>query len=160
MMQLVADDIGLQVMLTLSPVLVRGDPGLLSQMFANLFENAIKYGAEGGVVEIGLSSAKGLAVLTVADRGLGIPEASREAIFLPGRRLDRGRVEEGYGYGLAFVRTVVLAHGGKIRVEDARPGARFVVELPLAAPTLAMAGREDRSPSHSKSGSARALARP
>ncbi|GLX01713.1 ATP-binding protein [Microtetraspora sp. NBRC 16547] len=74
------------------------------------------------------------AVLTVTDDGPGIPEEDRERVFDRFTRLDsaRSRDDGGAGLGLAIVRETVRAHGGSVHLEDAAPGLRAVVRLPLA----------------------------
>jgi two-component system OmpR family sensor kinase len=71
-------------------------------------------------------------VLTVEDDGPGVPEDLRERVF---ERFVRGEGDRGSssGLGLSIVRAVVESHGGTVALEDARPGARFVVRLPPAA---------------------------
>lgn len=131
MMQLLADEREMTVSLALQPIEVVGERGLLAQLFANLLQNAVKYGPAGSEIQVVLSAVGAWAQLVVQDSGQGVPVEDREAIFLPRRRLSRDSAIEGFGYGLAIVRSIATAHGGKIWVEDAAPGARFVVWLPL-----------------------------
>ena len=80
------------------------------------------------------------ACIAVEDEGPGISVADRERIWSPYVRLRRERSasQEGSGIGLAVVRELTLLHGGTSWVEESSGGgARFVVELPLAAPTAA-----------------------
>ena len=132
MMQLLADERDMTVRLALQPIEVVGEQGLLTQMFANLLQNAVKYGPAGSEIQVALTAVGAWAQLVVQDSGQGVPVEDREAIFLPRRRLSRDSEIEGFGYGLAIVRSIVTAHGGKIWVEEAAPGARFVVWLPLS----------------------------
>jgi two-component system, OmpR family, sensor kinase len=73
----------------------------------------------------------GEAILTVEDDGPGVPEELRDQIF---ERFVRGAGDRGSssGLGLSIVRAVAESHGGRVDLEDARPGARFVVRLPRA----------------------------
>jgi signal transduction histidine kinase len=73
----------------------------------------------------------GDAVLTVEDDGPGVPAELREQVF---ERFVRGEGDRGSssGLGLSIVRAVAESHGGRVELEDADPGARFVVRLPLA----------------------------
>ena len=72
--------------------------------------------------------------MSVADDGPGIPEQDRQRVFERFTRLDyaRDRDHGGSGLGLAIVRELAQAHGGTVRIEDARPGARFVVRAARA----------------------------
>ncbi|WP_327085078.1 HAMP domain-containing histidine kinase [Nonomuraea sp. NBC_01738] len=108
------------------PVVVRGDALDLSRVLTNLMDNAVRHTAS--KVEVALTAD---AVLTVTDDGPGIPEDDRERVFNRFTRLDSGRSrdEGGAGLGLAIVRETVRAHGGTVRLEDAAPGLRVVVEL-------------------------------
>jgi two-component system sensor histidine kinase TctE len=114
---------------------IRGDKVALREMLRNLVDNALHYAPEGDV-EIGAQALPGgRVVLTVSDRGPGIPEDEKEAVL---ERFRRGRSAEGLpgsGLGLAIVRTVVDAHGGTLSLQ-ARAGGGLVVSvtLPLATP--------------------------
>lgn len=129
--------------LNLEPDLViqEGDAGRLRQVFVNLLQNAAKYTPQESPVEVSIrrDTESGL-VVRVDDRGDGIPEEEREAIFDRFRR-GRDQTVQGTGIGLYLVRTLVEAHGGRVWVE-ARPdgpGARFVVTLPVFASSAEMA---------------------
>ena len=110
-------------------VRIRGSRHLLSQALANLLDNALKY-AGGGEIQIGVSHGDGRAVLEVADRGQGIPEADRETVFNRFVRLERSRSTPGNGLGLSLVRAVVRRHQGTIELVDNRPGLRIRLEFP------------------------------
>ena len=106
-----------------------GDPALLTQMLANLVENAIRHGRAGGRVSL----AVGAEGIVVADDGPGIPEAEREKVFRRFHRLDASRSTPGSGLGLALVRAVADLHGIGIVLEDAAPGLRARLALPRTA---------------------------
>ena len=114
---------------------VRGDATALRRALLNLIENAIKYTPPGGKVELSLTTADGMAVITVSDTGIGLDPADANRIFEPFVRLDAARARDtgGAGLGLAIARSIAVAHGGTLTVES-RPGAgsRFVLRLPLA----------------------------
>lgn len=120
---------------------VIGDRDALTRVAQNLLDNALRHART--TVAVALTAIDGRAVLTVTDDGPGIPADQRERVFDRFTRLDdaRSRDAGGTGLGLAIVRDVVLQHGGDVGVEDATPGARLVVRLPLA-------GSVDRSPAH------------
>ena len=108
-----------------------GDRDALARVVQNLLDNALRHADTSVAVAL---TATDRAVLTVVDDGPGIPTDQRERVFDRFTRLDdaRGRDAGGTGLGLAIVRDVVRHHGGDVRIEDADPGARFVVRLPLA----------------------------
>jgi signal transduction histidine kinase len=109
---------------------VMGDAVALARVFDNLIGNGVRHAASR--VQVGVSREGTTAKVYVADDGPGVPEADRERIFERFTRLDDGRSRDrgGSGLGLAIVRGLVDLHGGEVHVEDAAPGARFVVLLP------------------------------
>ncbi|HKZ07434.1 MAG TPA: HAMP domain-containing sensor histidine kinase [Methylomirabilota bacterium] len=113
-------------------VVVRGDPRLLRRLIRNLVDNAQRYGAP--PVEVHVRAAGGHAELTVLDQGAGIPDAEREDVFRPFRRLG-GDAGAGTGLGLALVRQIARRHGGEARYLG-RVGSRtgFVVTVPVSPP--------------------------
>lgn len=113
------------------PLIVDGDRDELHRLVINLVENAIRHTPPGTTVTISAAPDGDGALLTVADDGPGIPAEQRARIF---ERFVRQSGDRGgsTGLGLAIVRTVADAHGGSVSVEDADPGSRFVVRLPLA----------------------------
>lgn len=120
-------------------LVVTGDGDALEQVVLNLLNNAEKYAGEGGEIRVELDSVPGdRAVLSVMDRGKGIPRALREKVFEKFYRVDDSihAGVEGSGIGLALCRQLVEKHGGEIRCE-LRPGGgtAFVVELPLRQET-------------------------
>ena len=117
------------------------DAGAIGQSLANLLDNAQKYSGSARDIDVALDREGDLAVVTVADHGLGIPKDEQAKIFDRFHRVSTGLVHDvkGSGLGLAIVRHIVEAHGGRIEVES-RPGegSRFRILLPLA-PALAPA---------------------
>jgi signal transduction histidine kinase len=113
---------------------VAGDPGHLTQVFANLVGNAIKYRAGAApVVRVDAVSGDGVWDVAVTDNGVGIDPRDHQRIFGMFRRVDQSDGVDGSGVGLAIVKKLVERGGGSIRVESARgAGARFVVTLPAA----------------------------
>jgi signal transduction histidine kinase len=100
-------------------------------MLDNLIDNATRHAATG--VRVRVQHAGPWAELSVTDDGPGIPPADRERVFARFTRLDEGRSrdEGGAGLGLAIVRETARAHGGDACLEDAEPGLRAVVLLPV-----------------------------
>jgi two-component system sensor histidine kinase ChvG len=120
------------------PLAVPGEGARLERVFANLIENAISFSPPGGTVRIAGSNDGDLIEIDVADEGPGVPEEERYAIFRRFHSVRPGGEAFGQhsGLGLAIARTIVEGHGGMIAVEsrsDNREGARFVVQLPVAA---------------------------
>ena len=112
-----------------------GDRELVTQMLANLVENAVRHGREGGRVEVALERAPGGgAVVTVADDGTGIPAAEREHVFRRFHRLDAARSSPGTGLGLALVKAVADLHGMAVELSDNAPGLRVAVSVPAPPP--------------------------
>ncbi|MCU1657058.1 MAG: signal transduction histidine kinase [Pseudonocardiales bacterium] len=109
---------------------VLGDRAALARVVANLIDNAVRHAT--GVVTIDLHDDGTAVVLSVADDGHGIAPADHARVFERFTRLDDARSRDvgGAGLGLAIVRDIVAAHEGSVRIEDNRPGARFVVTLP------------------------------
>jgi len=83
-----------------------------------------------GEVRIRVFRREGGAVLEVADRGQGIPEADRETVFDRFVRLERSRTTPGNGLGLSLVRAIVRRHSGTVELIDNRPGLRVRIKLP------------------------------
>ena len=125
--------------------IIEGDRHLLSQAVANLLDNALKYGGDGGEVAVRVGRRGGRAVIEVADRGPGIPEADRESVFDRFVRLEPSRSTPGNGLGLSLVRAVARRHGGTVTLADnypsglqmpCLPGLKVQIELPLCVPAL------------------------
>ncbi|HRL06363.1 MAG TPA: CHASE2 domain-containing protein [Brevundimonas diminuta] len=112
--------------------LVQGDPALLRRLTTNLLDNALKYGPEGGVIQVSLTGAqedgRPVCVLSVSDQGPGLSEEAARRLFQPFGH--GGADHRGAGLGLAFVRTVAERHGGTIRHQPGSPGATFILTLP------------------------------
>ncbi|MFM7271271.1 MAG: ATP-binding protein [Actinomycetes bacterium] len=111
---------------------VRADPEGLRRVVGNLIENAHKYGSTPVTVTVS-PDAEGHVVLSVIDRGPGIPVGERERIFERFYRTDPNGVQPGLGLGLSIVRGVVEQSGGHVWVEDA-PGGGAAFRVALHAP--------------------------
>jgi len=112
--------------------MVNGDRLALERLVQNLIDNAIQYA---GSAELIVRRQIDRALLTVADRGPGVPEAELERMFEPFERQERSRSRStgGLGLGLTIARSIVQAHGGSISAAN-RPGGGLAVtvELPSA----------------------------
>jgi two-component system, OmpR family, phosphate regulon sensor histidine kinase PhoR len=114
---------------------IRGDSGRLRDVLQNLLDNAVQYTpASGHIVASAVVDGANI-VFTVADNGIGIPQAEQERIFERFYRVDEGRSREvgGTGLGLSIARHIAEAHGGRIWVESAiGQGSRFHFSVPIA----------------------------
>lgn len=120
---------------TEDPVIIQGNAEMLRRAVRNLVENALNHTSEGSTVEI-MVTADGL--VSVLDRGPGVPAEEREIIFERFWRRDR-RIGAA-GLGLSIVKRIVQAHGGTIKVKNRLVGgADFSMQFPLrqAAPAAA-----------------------
>jgi signal transduction histidine kinase len=110
---------------------VDGHPVLLGMVFGNLIANGLKYNRSARpVVEIGLVAADP-STIYVRDNGIGIAEEHHEAIFAMFRRLHGRKEYEGSGAGLAIVRKIIDAYGGRIWLEsEPGRGSTFFFSLP------------------------------
>ncbi len=112
---------------------VVGDAARLGRALGNVVDNAVRHARS--TVTIALAERDGLAVLSVADDGPGIPADRQDDVFERFTRLDGARSVStgGAGLGLAIARDIVEAHGGTISIDpEHHPGARLVISLPLA----------------------------
>lgn len=113
---------------------VKGDGEKLHQVMINLLSNACKYSPPGSAVVVGASLSEDRIIITVKDEGIGIPFEMRDKVFEKFYRIDNSdrRMVGGTGLGLALVKDIVDAHGGKIWIESRTPkGSAFYVSLPV-----------------------------
>ena len=106
----------------------------LYQILFNLAENAIKYNLPGGRVSLEAHSQGTVALITVEDTGVGIPEEDIDKVFDRFYRVDkaRSRAAGGTGLGLSIVRDTARRHGGEVEAQRREPeGTCFIVTLPL-----------------------------
>jgi signal transduction histidine kinase len=116
------------------PAPVLGDRELLRRAVENVLRNAIRHAPEGTTVELDFRKTPDLATITVRDHGTGVPNEALDRIFNPFFRVDddRSRASGGVGLGLAIARRAIDIHRGRIGAENAGPGLRVVIELPMA----------------------------
>jgi PAS domain S-box-containing protein len=130
---------GVDVELTIgsSPSFIVGDPGRLQQVVANLLSNALKFTPSGGHVQVRVERAASDVSIQVADDGEGISPEFLPAAFDRFRQAETGndRRHAGLGLGLAIVRELVHAHGGRVGAASAGSGkgSTFTVTLPIRA---------------------------
>jgi signal transduction histidine kinase len=119
----------------IAPRSVLADEAAIMQVFANLIENALKYGAPATRVEIGAKERAEGVEFFVRDFGEGIPKEHHARLFERFYRVDKARSREagGTGLGLAIVKHIVLSHCGSVRVESSSgAGSTFAFTLPYA----------------------------
>jgi signal transduction histidine kinase len=127
---------------TTGPVRAMADAGAVRQIVLNLLDNAVKYGAPGQTVTVGIAGSEQEVTVRVEDEGVGIPAADRQRVFEPFARLERSDAPRvsGSGIGLSVVRDLVAAHGGRVWVEAGTDGRGTRVSF-----TLTAASARDRS---------------
>ncbi|NEJ71850.1 two-component sensor histidine kinase [Rhizobium phaseoli] len=115
------------------PCLVRSDPAELAAILDVVVDNALRYTADHGQVDLAVLTHDDHAVLSVTDNGPGIPAELRERVFDRFYRIDPSKTD-GSGLGLAIARNLAGRYGGAIRLMDnpAGRGLRVVLEWPLA----------------------------
>jgi signal transduction histidine kinase len=145
-----AEDDGMTLKVKVAPTPVRGNRELISQALANLVENAIKYGkpvAQSAGTVVSMDSRQILieaqregehVLLSVTDRGPGIPEGDRRHAVERFVRLEASRTLPGSGLGLSLAAAVATLHGGELKLGDAHPGLVATLVLP------ARSGASDR----------------
>lgn len=115
------------------PVIL-GDKDLLASLLANLLDNALKYARNSATIAVKAICDEQGVTLVVQDGGPGIPPSEREKALRRFYRLDGSR--QGNGLGLSIVAALTSLHGGAVFLEDAEPGLRVRITLPIAAATL------------------------
>jgi signal transduction histidine kinase len=114
-----------------SPAMAMVDRTRITQVFANLLDNAIKYTPRGGDVVISTREEAGGVVASFRDSGVGIPLEEQDKIWTRLFRGDKSRSQRGLGLGLSLVKAVVEAHGGRVTVSSkVNEGSEFTVRLP------------------------------
>jgi two-component system, OmpR family, phosphate regulon sensor histidine kinase PhoR len=114
---------------------VRMDEDAMTLVLLNLVDNAVKYAGDGGEVSVRLRRAPGAVQLAVSDHGVGIAPEEQQRIFERFYRATAARTRNvrGSGIGLALVKHIAEAHGGRVEVESAvGRGSTFTVTLPVA----------------------------
>ena len=113
-------------------IYLNGNKNLLSQAISNLIDNAIKYGSDKNIINVGSSHNKDSVILWVSDRGPGILEKDKEKVLNRFTRLDSSRNTLGTGLGLSLVSSMIKFHKGSIELLDAKPKGLIVkLEIPI-----------------------------
>ncbi len=121
---------------------VSGDARRLQEVLQNLLDNAIQYTLPGGNIVLSAETRNDEVIFTVADTGIGIPQADQPRIFERFYRVDVARSREagGTGLGLSIAKHLIEGHGGRIWVEsEVGVGSKFHVSVPVFDPERATA---------------------
>jgi signal transduction histidine kinase len=110
--------------------IVDGDRELLTQLFANLIENAVRHSPRGTLIGADIAQQPGKLLAIVWDNGPGIPPAERENVFRRLYRLERARTTPGSGLGLSLVAAIAELHGASVQLNDNAPGLRVEISFP------------------------------
>ena len=120
---------------------IEGDEIHLLNVLRNLIDNALKYNLRAPEIRVRAESTKKGVRITVEDNGIGLQTPEMKRVFDKYYRVARGNVHDvkGFGLGLSYVKRIVQAHGGKVRVRsEAGQGSAFIVELPFRASSKTM----------------------
>lgn len=112
---------------------ITGDRELLTQLFANLIENAIRHTPAGTRIEISVTRQAAGLVAEVRDNGPGIPMHEHEKVFQRLYRLDKSRSTPGTGLGLSLVKAIADLHSATVSMRPRNPGVAAVVVFPTQA---------------------------
>ena len=125
--ELVAEEAGQSLVASIEDGLsLHGDAALLTQLFANLIENAVRHCPRGA--QIWLTATQGIEVM-VRDNGPGIPPERRPLVLRRFGRLDASRNSDGYGLGLPLASAIAELHDARLALEDARPGLCVIIRF-------------------------------
>ena len=135
-----AEEHGTSIRRAIAPGLtLTGNRELLGQAFANLIDNAVKYGADPArpkdPIDVTAKRLDGAIQVTVADHGPGVAPEDRARALDRFVRLEGSRSRPGSGLGLSMVAAIAKLHGGEVTLEDNAPGLRVVMTLPAAKAT-------------------------
>lgn len=130
----VAEEKGISIQAILpAHMQVKGNESKLRQVFNNLLDNALKFGPEGGHVDVELATAADGLKLAIRDTGPGVPDDRLEKIFERFFQIDRSRQRtspRGNGLGLSICRSIIELHGGSIHATNLPRGLSVEVNLP------------------------------
>ena len=116
----------------LPSILFTGNEELLSQVWMNLIENAIKFSRDNGEISISMHFQDNMVEVAISDCGIGMDGETSKRIFERFYQGDSSHAKEGNGLGLSIVKRIVAMHGGKIDVKSKpNAGTKFTVWLPL-----------------------------
>ena len=109
--------------------MVNGDPQLLTQLLANLLENALRHAGDKAHISMSLAQVGGVVSAVMADDGPGVPANERQRVLRRFYRLDANRSTPGSGLGLALVAAIAELHDAELRLSDNGPGLAVEVRF-------------------------------
>ncbi len=118
---------------TRKPLPICGNRALLTQLIANVIENALTHTPSGTAIAVSAAIEAGVPVLSVRDSGPGVPPEFREKLFRPFYRLEASRTTPGTGLGLSLVAAIAGLHGARIELSDGNPGLLFRLIFPASS---------------------------
>jgi signal transduction histidine kinase len=111
---------------------IKADQTLITRLFINIIDNAIKYTNRDGKINISLSRINNYSVTVIEDTGIGISEKDMPYIFDRLYQVDKSREDRGTGLGLAIAKSITDLHKGEMLVESKlNSGSKFIIKLPL-----------------------------
>lgn len=110
-------------------VIIKGEKNLLTQAFANLLDNAIKFTPTGGKIDITCEENVNFIDVVVADSGIGIPADYLDKVFEKFFRLEQSRNTRGNGLGLSLVEAIANIHNARVLLSDNNPGLRVCLRF-------------------------------
>jgi len=131
-------DLGRPFSVRIAPNLtIMGDGQLLFRLLANLLDNAVRHTPDGTPIALEAEVQRSKVLVSVRDKGTGIPPEDRESVFRRFFRREQSRTTPGSGLGLALVSAIAELHGSKVTLEDNKPGLRASLEFErIAAPPV------------------------
>ena len=123
-----------EVQLNAAQDIIAGDEVHFTNLISNLIDNAIKYSKENLIIRVTTHSTNKHIVIRIEDNGIGMTKETQRRIFEKFYRAHTGNLHnvKGFGLGLSYVKTMVDAHNGKIRVDSTLgKGTSFTIEIPL-----------------------------
>lgn len=138
------EDASMELSLSIADAIpaIHGDREMLTQLIANLLENAMRHCASGSRVACAVSLEKDAVMVSVADNGAGIPADERANVLRRLYRLEKSRTTPGSGLGLSMVKAIAELHGATLSLGDNMPGLVVVIRFPLAMNSGTAAGRD------------------
>lgn len=116
-----------QQLLGAGPFTINGDRHLLSQVVANLIQNALRHTPKGSRIDVALTTTNSHVILSVADNGPGIPKGETDKVLRRLYRMEKSRTTQGNGLGLSLVAAICALHDAKLELLDNTPGLRVKI---------------------------------
>lgn len=122
----------ISLILDIEECYLEGNKEMLNQVWLNLFDNAIKFNSESGIISINVKKNNENVNVMIADTGRGIAKEEIAKVFDKFYQEDSSHATQGNGLGLAIVKKIIQLHNGTIECESIiSQGTKFIVTLPL-----------------------------